>query len=136
MGRSSSTVTGDSGAERRAARTYPVGGRFRFVDRLPWWEDYRDDKAVIVGHYWRVFDHGGIERPRTALADVFNGARPHEWLGKARKVYCVDFSVAGRAYSQSEKVCRLGAVRWPEGVVVFDDGEAIRSSMNRGPDWA
>jgi len=119
-----------SGEERAAKKTYPAGGKFRFVDRVAWWNEYQGEQAVIIGHYWRLYDFGTIERPRAAGIDVFNGTGPDQWLGPYKNVYCVDFSVGGRG-SHSSEVCRLAAVRWPEATVMFDDGEVLETDYGR-----
>jgi hypothetical protein len=117
-----------SGEERAAKQTYPAGGKFRFVDRVAWWKTYNDDQAVIIGHYWRLYDFGIVERPKSAGIDVFKDTGPDQWLGAKNKVYCVDFSVGGRGRKHSSDVCRLAAVRWPEATVMFDDGEEMATN--------
>lgn len=114
-----------SGEERAAKKTYPAGGKFRFVDRVAWWNNYNDEQAVIIGHYWRLYNFDIVSRPRTAGIDVFKGTSPDQWLGARRNVYCVDFSVGGRGKNFSSNVCRLAAVRWPEATVMFDNGEEL-----------
>jgi len=116
-----------SGEERAAKKTYPAGGKFRMVDRVAWWNNYHDKQAVIIGHYWRLYDFGIVERPRAAGIDVFKDTGPKEWLGARKNVYCVDFSVGARGSNFSSDVCRLAAVRWPEATVMFDNGEEIES---------
>jgi hypothetical protein len=116
-----------SGEERAAAKTYPAGGKWRFVDRAPWWEDYRDEQAVIVGHYWRLWDMNADETPRATAKDLFGDAGPEQWFGPRENVYCVDFSVGGRSRGHSRELCRLAAVRWPEGTVVSDDGTEVET---------
>ena len=114
-----------SGEERAAKKTYPAGGKFRFVNRVPWWNNYHDKQAVIIGHYWRLYDFGIVERPRAAGIDVFKDTGPKEWLGARKNVYCVDFSVGARGSKFSSDVSRLAAVRWPEATVMFDNGEEM-----------
>lgn len=111
-----------SGQERAATKTYPAGGKFRFVDRVAWWNNYRDEQAVIIGHYWRLYNFEIVKRPRASGIDVFEGTKPDQWLGPRKNVYCVDFSVGGRGKDFSSDVCRLAAVRWPEATVMFDNG--------------
>jgi len=59
--------------------------------------------------------------------DLFEGIKPHHWMGKNNKVYCVDFSVGlrqkARAGGFSEKQFKLAALRWPEKCVMHDDSE-------------
>lgn len=117
-----------SGEERAARKTYPAGGKFRFVDRVPWWNNYHDDQAVIIGHYWRLYNFAIVKRPRTAGIDIFKDTTPDQWLGARNNVYCVDFSVGGRGSNFSSDVCRLAAVRWPEATLVFDNGEEMATN--------
>lgn len=100
-----------------------IGGRWRFVARAPWWEDYDDAAAVVVGHYWRRRD-----APIPGKADVFRAASPWHWAGPGGTVFCVDYSVGRRflhrafAGSGPEGAAGgLAALRWPERQLVFDD---------------
>ena len=127
MGNPISVVT--SGEERAAQRTYPAGGKFRFVNRVAWWDNYEDEQAVIFGHYWRLYDFNIVERPRSTEIDVFKGAGPDQWLGARNNVYCADFSVGGRSSNYSSDICRLAAVRWPEATVMFDNGETLATEF-------
>lgn len=120
-----------SGEERAAKEPFAAGGKFRFVNRIPWWHDYEDTQAVITGHYWRLFDMGIKNKPRATGIDLFDGTGPHQWLGARKRVYCVDFSVGGRANGHSHETCRLAAVRWPEATVLFDDGEKLDTDFRR-----
>jgi hypothetical protein len=120
-----------SGEERAARKIYPAGGKFRFVNRVAWWNRYEDNQAVIIGHYWRLYDFGIVERPRAAGIDVFKGTGPDQWLGARKNVYCVDFSVGGRGSKYSSDICRLAAVRWPEATVMFDDGEVLETDARK-----
>jgi hypothetical protein len=118
-----------SGEERAAEKTYPAGGKYRFVNRVPWWNKYHDEQAIIIGHYWRLADMSIENKPRATGIDLFSNARPEQWLGARNNVYCVDFSVGGRASGHSREVCRLAAVRWPEARVMFDDGEELETEF-------
>jgi hypothetical protein len=40
-----------SGVERGGAVPFFSSGRWRFVERVRWGDEYVEDKAVIVGHY-------------------------------------------------------------------------------------
>jgi hypothetical protein len=42
-----------SGVERRAEKPFFISHKWRFVERVGWWEEYQEDIPVIVGHYWR-----------------------------------------------------------------------------------
>ena len=119
-----------SGEERAARKTYPAGGKFRFVDRVAWWDRYQDEQAVVIGHYWRLYNDRISKKPRTSSSNLFSGIGPDQWLGARKKVFCVDFSVAGRANARSVTDFRLAAVRWPEATLMFDDGEELDSDYD------
>ena len=118
-----------SGEEREAQSPYPAGGKFRFVDRRPWWNDYRDDKAVVIGHYWRAIDRRGLENLRESGKDIFKGIGADEWLGPKRNVFCIDYCVGARALARKKGASceglKLGALRWPERVLVFDNRKNV-----------
>lgn len=118
-----------SGEERTASKPFAAGGKFRFVERVPWWNNYHDDQATIIGHYWRLVDMNIEKPPRATGVDLFVDSGPEQWFGAKRNVYCVDFSVGGRANGHSHETCRLAAVRWPEARVVFDNGDEMRTAF-------
>jgi hypothetical protein len=117
-----------SGVERRAVRPFFSSHKWRFVERVGWWDEYQEDIPVIVGHYWRR----AVASNRSAVGkgdkDLFAGIRPAEWHGARKNVFCVDFSVGGRWHERQAKaklgmVYKLAAMRWPERELVFDTGE-------------
>lgn len=119
-----------SGVERRATQPYFASGRWRMVERVPWWNEYSDSVPVIIGHYWRWVDEVTRDLLSIGEADLFADTAIDEWLGIRGNVYCVDFSVGGR-YKEREMGrdhwgTRLAAVRWPEQELVFDEGERMR----------
>jgi Calcineurin-like phosphoesterase len=118
-----------SGIEQRCEKPFFASGKWRFVERFPWWNSYEEDTPVIVGHFWRkiafseLFDH-------TEEVDIFNQIEPFSWHGKKNNVFCVDFSVGGRFKERLHeqeigKITKLAALRWPEKTLVFDTGESI-----------
>jgi len=118
-----------SGVERCAGTPFFASGQWRFAERVRWWDDYTDEVPVVVGHYWRQF----LPLDRQALGkgdpDLFLGVGPQDWLGPRGTVFCVDFSVGGRwqerdAEPQARRT-RLALLRWPERVLVLDDGEVV-----------
>jgi hypothetical protein len=121
-----------SGVERRGRTPFYSGGKWRFSERVAWWDDYADAVPVVVGHYWRRVH----EMDRVTLgkgdADLFDGVSPYAWHGKLGNVFCVDFSVGGRWTERKDgkklhgKNFRLAALRWPENILQFDDGESVR----------
>ncbi|MEM6484422.1 MAG: metallophosphoesterase [Pseudomonadota bacterium] len=116
-----------AGEEAPAAKPFWAGGRWRMVQRVKWWQDYDDSPPVIVGHYWRRYTSAPSVLADKYGPDLFHGTEPQHWMGKRRNVYCVDFSVGGRAEQrhagQPESHCQLAALRVPEWQVVHDDGE-------------
>jgi len=113
-----------SGQERIATTPFWANGKWRMCERVQWWNEYTDDVSVIVGHYWR----SAVQGPNVSggKRELFDDVHFNEWSGPKRNVFCVDFSVGGRyrerARNVSEFATRLGAVRWPERQLVFEDG--------------
>lgn len=119
-----------SGVERVAARSYYASGKWRMVQRLPWWEEYRDDPPVVVGHYWRWISAAGQQRYAFGAFDLFAGIDPLAWLGDRRRVFCVDYSVGARFREildghEPGTYTRLAALRWPERELVTETGERL-----------
>ncbi len=116
-----------SGVESKTATAFYSGNRWRFSDRLPWWNTYDGNKPVLIGHYWRLF------RPRPEqvvprYSQLFSGVDSLAWHGRNGKVFCVDYSAGARW--RDRRVNRdvrerfhLAAMRWPERQLVFDSGE-------------
>jgi hypothetical protein len=130
-----------SGLERVADRVYFAGGKWRMVDRFPWWDEYRDAIPVIIGHYWRWPTAAARDAYSRDEPDLFKEHAAHQWFGAKHNVFCVDFAVGAR-YKERAKggqtgfECRLAAVRWPERWLTFDDGRtlelAVRSTKLMG----
>ncbi len=105
--------------------TQPSGER-SFQQRETWWETYVGPLCV-VGHYWRSQD---VEQP--THNHLFDDTRPHALLGLGH-VMCVDYSVGKRFQERQRKGAdfkgpfhlRLGALRLPERLLVFDDGATV-----------
>ncbi len=116
-----------SGVERRTTQPFFAGGKWRMVERVPWWNEYVEQTPVIIGHYWRWFDEQTRLLVSKGEADLFAEHRCNQWFGARNNVYCIDFSVGGR-YKERELGrgspwgTRLAAVRWPERELVFDEG--------------
>jgi hypothetical protein len=101
-----------------------VGGKWRLTERDPWWESDDDPRPVVFGHYWRRRSVGGTP----FKAWVFGGAKPDAWLGRHGQAFCVDYSVGYRFRarhlgSDDRREFALGALRMPEALLRFDDGE-------------
>jgi hypothetical protein len=94
-----------SGPEERTDKPIEAGGKIRNERRVQWWNGYQDTFCVF-GHY--SIPDG---QPRG------NGS-----------AFCVDFGVGKRwterrSGATSRFSWKLAAVRFPEKVVYFDDGE-------------
>ncbi|STZ76606.1 metallophosphoesterase [Bergeriella denitrificans] len=117
-----------SGVERLSAEPFFAGGRWRGTERCPWWTDYREDIPVVIGHYWRAWQ--ASENAVAAERNLFPSA-PNAWHGAKQNVFCVDFSVGAswRARKYPHKYTaaqfRLAALRWPENILVADNGETL-----------
>ncbi len=118
-----------SGLERPARASFHAGGRMRRVERIPWWQDYDHDAAVVFGHYWRRLESG--QHPAHRGPDLFAGVPPEAGLGARRNAHCLDFSVgyrnAGRTRGDEQgRSNALAALRWPEREVLTDLGASWR----------
>jgi hypothetical protein len=116
-----------SGVEQLAARPFFASGKWRMVDRIPWWDDYAAGLPVVFGHYWRWPDEASRAEFAAEGADPFRGAPAAAWLGPHRNAFCADFSVGIRYVERRDRpngpwIGRLAAVRWPEAQLVFEDG--------------
>lgn len=111
-----------SGAEQPAAQPFYAGGRWRFTKRCGWWRNYHENTPVLIGHYWRSW------QPQTPVRENIFPAHGNAWHGAKRNVFCIDFSVGARWRDRKQGTppaqsrFRLAAIRWPERVLVFDDG--------------
>ncbi len=121
-----------SGVERAAAAPFFTSGKWRFAQRVAWWDRYEDAVPVVVGHYWRRLE--AVDRSATGKgdADLFAATDPLHWHGRRGNVFCVDFSVGGRWATRLDPrnpagAYRLAALRWPERILQFDDGSVRRT---------
>lgn len=123
-----------SGLEWPADSPVWAGGRWRMTHRSRWWKEYVERVPVIVGHYWR---RDARAEPQEVTGDwdyPLGDYEPYSWMGPRRNVFCVDYSVGGRYLERSRGrtsppfQTRLAAMRWPERVLVFDDGERRATS--------
>ena len=93
-----------SGPEERADKPIHASGKTRYEKRVHWWNDYQNAFCVF-GHY--SIPDGD---PRGGEA-----------------AFCVDYGV-GKRWTERRKGktsgfdLKLAALRWPERVVVFDEG--------------
>lgn len=122
-----------SGVERKGNAPFFTGGKWRFAERVQWWNEYEDFIPVVIGHYWRRYN--AIDRDVLGKGDpdLFDEVPSHSWHGKHGNVFCVDFSVGGRwvARKANEPVkvnFKLAALQWPERILRFDDGQVVLTS--------
>lgn len=117
-----------SGVERNGTVPFYASGKWRFVERVQWWDEYDDRVPVVVGHYWRRLNKVEHSTAGKGDIDLFKNTSPLAWHGKHRNVFCVDFSVGSRWSARKAGIApgrdfKLAALRWPERLVQFDDGQ-------------
>ncbi len=115
-----------SGVERLATTPFWSSGKWRMVDRVPWWNEYQEAVPVIVGHYWRRIQPIAHSKHATDKPDLFKGVGATDWLGPRRNVFCVDYSIGAR-YEERKSGrtsfdTRLMGVRWPERELWCEQG--------------
>ncbi|QEY27011.1 metallophosphoesterase [Neisseria zalophi] len=114
-----------SGIEHLAAKPFYAGGRWRFTARYGWWNDYTDTVPVLIGHYWR----SRYPQPPAPDRENILPAAGNAWHGANNNVFCVDFSIGARWRDRKHGIPPqqskffLAALRWPENVLVFHNGE-------------
>jgi hypothetical protein len=118
-----------SGVERQTATPFFSSGKWRMVERVAWWNEYRDETPVVIGHYWRWPVQVDRQAFGKAGPDLFVGTTVEQGLGPHSNVHCIDYSV-GRRFQERLRggvfQTRLAALRWPERCLAFDDGSSIR----------
>jgi len=119
-----------SGIERETTTPFYTSGKWRFAERIPWWDEYDSPIPVIFGHYWRRVHE--IDRSKVGKndPDLFAGIAPFAWHGKHGTALCIDYSVGGRWRARKDgepltKKFKLAALQWPEQKLVFDDGKRV-----------
>ncbi len=119
-----------SGVEVQAETPFFAGNRWRFSDRVSWWDDYDEPVPVVIGHYWRLIKPmNSANMPR--YTQLFKDIAPNAWHGKRHNVFCIDYSVGARwrdrkaSRSVEQSRFRLAALQWPENRLVFDSGETM-----------
>lgn len=140
-----------TGLEQAAPKAFFAGGKWRFTERLGWWDAYDESTPVVVGHYWRRFHAPASANTRqddltpatgkshtlhtqTDAEGLFGSLPGNAWHGLRRNVFCVDFSVGARwserlkhRHDAHSSQFRLGALRWPERLLVLDTGEVVQT---------
>ncbi|MGB6242183.1 MAG: metallophosphoesterase family protein [Castellaniella sp.] len=119
-----------SGIESRSAQPFYSGHRWRYSDRIAWWDQDPDPTPVIIGHYWRLF-HPPKNPDAWRYSRLFRHIAPTAWHGAHRQAYCIDYSVGARWNERRQQQdgsatqYRLAALLWPERQLVFDDGQQL-----------
>ena len=122
-----------SGVERKSSAPFFSSGKWRFAERVAWWDTYDHPTPVVIGHYWRRLHAVDREAMGKLDPDLFAAIAPHSWHGLRGNVMCVDFSVGGRwverkAGTSVGKDFKLAALRWPERILLLDDGSQINTT--------
>lgn len=119
-----------SGIEARSAQPFYSGHRWRYSDRIAWWNQDPDPTPVVIGHYWRLFQPPN--QPHAwRYSRLFQNTLPTAWHGLHRQAYCIDYSVGARwnerhqAQNADASRYRLAALMWPERELLFDDGQRL-----------
>lgn len=122
-----------SGVETEATTPFFAGNRWRFSDRVNWWDDYDEPIPIVIGHYWRLFE--SLQSKNTPrYSQLFKNIAPSSWHGKRHNVFCVDFSVGARWRDRKrnqpidQSRFKLAALQWPENRLVFDSGEVVETT--------
>lgn len=117
-----------SGVEKKAATPFFAGNRWRFSDRVGWWDAYDEPKPIVIGHYWRLL-RPELFANTARYSHLFDAIDPISWHGRHHNVFCVDYSVGARWRDRqaerdtAESRFKLAALQWPENRLVFDSGE-------------
>jgi 3',5'-cyclic AMP phosphodiesterase CpdA len=122
-----------AGVERAGTSPFYSSGRWRFAERVQWWNHYYEDVPVVIGHYWRKFTRSELPCSGKRDPDLFERDLPLAWHGAKKNVFCVDYSIGGAFASRKKDgpknlSCRLAALRWPERTLHFDNGEVLATS--------
>ena len=119
-----------TGLEQRCTEPFFAGGKWRFVERMAWWNAYTDSQAVVIGHYWRRLHPPSVPVHGKQEENLFGQTAPLAWHGPRGNVFCVDYSVGGRwvarrAGEAHDERFNLAALRWPERTLMFEDGREM-----------
>jgi len=93
-----------------------ASGKIRNEERVRWWEDYKEDPICVFGHYSVYRD----EKDFSSRAIYADFAVARRW--QERKEESFDGTFRGL----------LGAVRIPEGRIVYDNGEIETFEIKMG----
>ena len=120
-----------SGIEARCSQPFFSGNRWRYSDRIAWWNQDQNRTPLLIGHYWRLFEPpSSVSAWRYSL--LFQDIIPTAWHGRHQHVFCIDYSVGARwrerkasGGSISPTKYRLAGMTWPERELIFDNGDHI-----------
>ena len=92
-----------SGVEQKGSVPFFSGGKWRFAQRMPWWDAYTEATPVVVGHYWRRVHQIDPGRWVRAMRTCLPG--PTRSLGTASGAMCSAwiFQRAGAGWSASQE---------------------------------
>jgi hypothetical protein len=113
-----------SGPEARAEQPFEAMGKIRQERRVAWWHEYAGPLCVF-GHYWRIMLLEEVDSER-----LFTDVPLNAPLGRGDAM-CIDYSVGKRFRERAAPGfagvfrTRLAALRWPERVLIFDDGKQM-----------
>jgi hypothetical protein len=113
-----------SGPEEMAPAPFVTMGKLRHERRVAWWPTYTGPLCVF-GHYWRTFLPGEIDTDLLFVGVAKNALLP------GGQAMCIDYSVGKRFIERLQQPAtdtfrtQLAALRLPERVLVFDDGECL-----------
>jgi hypothetical protein len=113
-----------SGPEEKAAEPFEAMGKLRNERRVAWWRKYQGPLCVF-GHYWRITLPWEVDNEQ-----LFTDVPPNATLGRGEAM-CVDYSVGKRFMERATPDFNgvfqtlLAALRFPERVLFFDDGEQM-----------
>lgn len=121
-----------SGMEAPTETPFRAGGQMRRVERVAWWQSYRDNIPVVFGHYWRAMDPENRAVKRGPY--LFQEQDFHAALGPLQNAYCVDYSIGYRNVARAKgqegvRSAALMALRVPEFELLADDGSRYASDV-------
>lgn len=96
-----------SGIEEKTTQPFFAGNRWRFSDRLPWWNHYTDAVPVVIGHYWRLY-RPSPDQPQSRYSMLFNNIPSTAWHGMVPVTTCFVLTIrsvraGGIVYSNVSK---------------------------------
>jgi hypothetical protein len=118
-----------SGIEDVSEKPFFAAGKWRFVKRKAWWNDYQSNIPVVIGHYWRNLDNNRVLDKD--YENIFENVDALEWHNN---VFCVDFSVGSRYLERNHGInnnSKLAALQFPEKTLTTEDGIIYQTFENK-----